>query len=423
MPLPARAPGCADGRIRVGYVSSDFHEHATAHLIAELFECHDKERFALHAYSYGTDDGSPMRRRIEQAFGPGFVEARHLDSRALAQRIRSDAIDVLVDLKGYTLYSRSDVFAYRAAPVQVNFLGFPGSLGSTVYDYIIGDPVVTPLEHADGYAERIAQMPRCYQPNDRRRPRPAARDRQRWGLPQAAFVFCCFNANYKITPALFASWCALLRQVDDAVLWLFEANEQARRNLIAQAAAQGVAADRLHWAPNLPLDQHIARIANADLFLDTLPVNAHTTASDALWAGVPLVTVLGDSFVSRVAASLVSAAGLPELVACDLDGYARIALELARDRARLRGMRLAPGRGARCVRALRRRRVRAGFRGAAGAHDAARPRRAGSRPAGGLGPRRVPAGANCRRNARLFRSTRRRRRSTVRLTMGLEGVR
>jgi len=338
-PLPARAARHAAGPIRVGYVSSDFHEHATAYLIAELFERHDRARFRLHAYSYGTDDGSPMRRRIEQAFGTGFVEASRMDSRALAQRIRRDGVDVLIDLKGYTLYSRSDVFAYRAAPVQVNFLGFPGTLGSANYDYIIGDPVVTPLDHAAGYCERIAQMPHCYQPNDRHRPRPQPRDRAHWGLPAEAFVFCCFNANYKITPPVFARWCALLRQVDDAVLWLFEANAQARGNLTAQAAAHGIAARRLYWAPNLPLDQHIARIGNADLFLDTLPVNAHTTASDALWAGVPLVTVLGDTFVSRVAASLVSAAGLPELVAADLQDYERIALGLARDRGRLATLR------------------------------------------------------------------------------------
>jgi len=334
-PLPPRAARRAPERIHVGYVSSDFHEHATSYLVAELFERHDQERFAIHAYSYGIDDRSPMRRRIERAFGTGFVQARDLSARALAQRIRADAIDVLIDLKGYTLYSRSDVFGYRAAPIQVNFLGFPGSLGSPHYDYLIGDPIVTPLEHGDGYAECIAQMPVCYQPNDRQRPRPGARDGQRWGLPPDAFVFCCFNANYKITPPVFACWCRLLLQVEDAVLWLFEANPQARRNLTAQAAAMGVAAQRLHWASSVPLDQHIARIANADLFLDTLPVNAHTTASDALWAGVPLLTVLGDCFAARVAASLVNAAGLPELVANDLDDYERIALALARDRGRL----------------------------------------------------------------------------------------
>ncbi|SPE19412.1 putative O-linked N-acetylglucosamine transferase, SPINDLY family [Burkholderiales bacterium] len=338
-PLPARAASRADGRIRIGYVSSDFHEHATAHLIAEMFERHDRSRFEIHAYSYGDNDGSPMRRRIEDAFGPNFVQAREMTTKELADRVRNDAIDVLIDLKGYTLHSRNDLFAYRAAPVQVNFLGFPGSLGSAHYDYIIGDPIVTPIEHADGFAEKIAQMPQCYQPNDRLRPLGAPADRAHWGLPQDAFVFCCFNANYKITPQLFDRWCSLLRQVDDAVLWLFVANSQAPKNLLAQARTRGIDPGRLVWAKGLPLAEHLARLPFGDLFLDTYPVNAHTTASDALWAGLPVLTILGDSFVSRVAASLLAAAGLPELVAKDLDQYERIALELARDRTRLRALR------------------------------------------------------------------------------------
>jgi predicted O-linked N-acetylglucosamine transferase (SPINDLY family) len=338
-PLPARAARPAGARIRVGYVSSDFHEHATAYLIAELFERHDRDHFEIHAYSYGDDDGSPMRRRIETAIGENFVDAREMATTALANRIRNDAIDVLIDLKGYTLYSRNDVFAYRAAPIQVNFLGFPGSLGSEHYDYVIGDPVVTPLVHADGFAEKIAQLPNCYQPNDRLRPLVAASDRARWGLPQDAFVFCCFNSNYKITPQIFDRWCSLLHQVDDAVLWLFLANPQARTNILAEAQRRGIDPARLFWATGLPLADHLARIQAADLFLDTLPVNAHTTASDALWTGLPVLTVLGESFVSRVAASLLTAAGLAELVAADLDEYERIARDLARDRGRLHELR------------------------------------------------------------------------------------
>jgi protein O-GlcNAc transferase len=338
-PLPAGHRRPAGAPIRIGYVSSDFHEHATAYLIAELFERHDRQRFEIHGYSYGENDASPMRRRIEAAFGTNFVEAREISTRALAERIRADAIDVLIDLKGYTLYSRNDAFGYRAAPIQVNFLGFPGSLGSARYDYIIGDPIVTPLEHADGYAERIAQLPNCYQPNDRLRPISTAAERARWGLPQEALVFCCFNANYKITPQLFDRWCALLHQIDDAVLWLFVTNPKARQNLLDEAQRRGIGAERLFWATGLPLGEHLARIQAADLFLDTMPVNAHTTASDALWAGVPVLTVLGDAFVSRVAASLLAAAGLPELIAQDLDGYQQIALQLARDRDRLRALR------------------------------------------------------------------------------------
>ncbi len=338
-PLPARAKRRAGARIRIGYVSSDLHEHATAYLIAEVFERHDKERFETYAYSYGENDGSAMRRRIEQAFGANFVEARELSSAALARRIREDAIDVLVDLKGYTLYARNEVFAYRAAPIQVNFLGFPGSLGSENYQYIIGDRTVTPLAHADGFAEKIAQLPNCYQPNDRQRVIGPPASRADCGLPQDAFVLCCLNANYKITPPVFDRWCSLLRRIDDAVLWLYAANPQARKNILAQLQRRGFDPGRLFWAANLPLGAHLARMQNADLFLDTLPVNAHTTASDALWAGVPVLTVLGESFVSRVAASLLAAAGIPELVAHDLDEYERLACELAADRGRLRTVR------------------------------------------------------------------------------------
>jgi protein O-GlcNAc transferase len=338
-PLAARSARPAHAPIRIGYVSGDLREHATAYLIADVFERHDCERFKIHAYSYGDDDGSPMRRRIETAFGGNFVEAREMPSAALARRIRSDGIDVLFDLKGYTLHARSDIFAYRAAPIQVNYLGYPGSLGSAHYDYIIGDPIVTPCAHADGYAEMIAQLPNCYQPNDRHRPLGPPAARAECGLPQDAFVFCCFNANYKITPQVFDRWCALLRRIDGAVLWLYVANAQARRNLSAEAQRRGIDPARLFWAATLPLAQHLQRIQAADLFLDTWPVNAHTTASDALWAGVPVLTVLGETFAARVAASLLESAGLPELVARDVDAYERLAIELARDRPRLAALR------------------------------------------------------------------------------------
>jgi predicted O-linked N-acetylglucosamine transferase (SPINDLY family) len=331
----------------VGYVSGDLHEHATARLVAELFERHDGQRFDVHAYSYGEDDGSAMRARLRAAFGARFHDVREATPAGLAARVRADAIDVLIDLKGYTLFARNEVFGYRAAPIQVNFLGFPGSLGSAHYDYLIGDPVVTPLEHADGYAECIAQMPHCYQPNDRRRPLGAPMRREECGLPPAAFVFACFNACYKITPQVFDRWCALLRGTPDAVLWLLADNPHARRNLCAEAARRGVDPARLAWAASVPQEQHLRRIACADLFLDTAPVNAHTTASDALWSGLPLVTTLGETFASRVAASLVAAAGEPELAARDLDEYERMARGLAHDRPRLRALRarLAEARG------------------------------------------------------------------------------
>jgi predicted O-linked N-acetylglucosamine transferase (SPINDLY family) len=316
------------GRIRIGYLSSDFHNHATSWLLAEVIELHDRSRFEIFLYSYGIDDGSPMRRRM-MAAGEHFVDMREMSARAMAERIRADGIDILVDLKGYTFGMRAEVLGYRAAPIQVNFLGYPGSLGTPLVDYIITDPIVTPPEAAADYDEKFAYLPDCYQPNDRKRPIGAPLTRAACGLPERGFVFCCFNYTYKITPAVFDLWCRLLGEVEGSVLWLLDANLQAKANLRAEAAARGIDPQRLIFAPKLPVAQHLARLANADLVLDTLPVNAHTTASDALWAGVPVVTCPGKTFASRVAASLCTAAGITETIADSLDGYHAIALRLA----------------------------------------------------------------------------------------------
>ncbi|MFN3566582.1 MAG: tetratricopeptide repeat protein, partial [Burkholderiaceae bacterium] len=303
--LPRVAPSeRRPGRIRVGYLSSDFCEHATSYLLAHVLELHDRDRFEIFLYSYGPDDRSPMRRRIEVA-AEHFVELREAGAPAMAERIRADAIDILIDLKGYTYGSRPEVLGYRAAPIQVNFLGYPGTLGTPLADYIVTDPIVTPPEAAKDYVEKFAYLPDCYQPNDRKRPIGPPVARADCGLPERGFVFCCFNNTYKITPAMFDVWCRLLAQVEGSVLWLLDANLQAKDNLRAEARARGVAPERLVFAPKLPLAQHLARLANADLVLDTLPYNAHTTASDALWAGVPLVTCPGETFASRVAASLL----------------------------------------------------------------------------------------------------------------------
>ena len=280
VPLPPSAPKADSGRIRVGYLSSDFHEHATAYLISQIFERHDRARFEVSTYSYGIDDASPARRRIEQGVDR-FVEGRDLSDQALAQRIRADGVDVLLDLKGYTLGARSGVLAYRPAPIQVNYLGYPGTLGAPFYDYIIGDPIITPISHASDYSETIAQMPACYQPNDRSRaigPRPT---RAACGLPEDGFVFCSFNGPYKITPEMFDIWCRLLLQVEHSVLWLYQASAQARHNLTAEAQRRGVDGSRLIWAEPVHQTQHLGRLQLADLFLDTRPVCAHTTASDA----------------------------------------------------------------------------------------------------------------------------------------------
>ncbi|MFG1417614.1 tetratricopeptide repeat protein [Xanthobacter sp. V0B-10] len=341
--LPPPPPAVPGRRIRIGYLSNDFYGHATAFLAAGMFEQHDRETFETFAYSFSPDDGSSMRRRIEKAFDH-FVEIGHLSDGDAARRIREDGIDILVDLKGYTKGCRTQIMVLRPAPVQVNYLGYPGTMGADFIDYVIGDPVVTPFSAAAGFDEKIVQLPDCYQPNDRRREvAETPPTRAECGLPEGAFVFCCFNNTYKITPEMFAAWLRLLDQVPGSVLWLFEANPTARDNLAYEAASRGIEPERLIFAPLVGQGLHLARYAHADLFLDTRPYNAHTTASDALWAGVPVVTLPGDSFPARVAASLLRAVGLPELVTASIEEYEALALALARDpdrraalRARLR---------------------------------------------------------------------------------------
>lgn len=329
----------AAGKIRIGYLSADYHQHATAYLMAELFERHDRQRFELTAYSYGPDDKSDMRARLVKAFDH-FVDIRTLPHRNAAQKIYDDGIDILVDLKGYTGEGRLQIAAYRPAPVQVSYLGYPGTMGVDFMDYVIGDPFITPLTDQPFYSEKIVQLPDCYQPNDtQRRIAPEVPSRADCGLPAEGFVFCSFNSSYKITPAVFDIWMRLLQKTPDSVLWLFRANELAEGNLRREAQARGVNPDRLVFAPGMPLDRHLARHALADLFLDTLPINAHTTASDALWAGLPVVTCAGDTFASRVAGSLLHAAGFPDLVTSSLQAYENKALELAADPARLQMIR------------------------------------------------------------------------------------
>jgi len=343
-PLPQAAARRRPQRIRLGYLSSDLHEHATAYLITQILERHDRARFEVSAYSYGADDQSAARRRIVQAVDR-FVDVREMSNGAAAERIRADGIDILLDLKGYTLGARNAVLAFRPSPIQVNYLGYPGTLGADFYDYIIGDPTVTPLAHAADYSEKIAQMPLCYQPNDRSRsigPRPSRAD---CALPEHGFVFCSFNSPYKITAGMFDIWCRLLRQIDHGVLWLYESNEQARRNLTREAQRRGIEPTRVIWGGQVHQTQHLGRLQVADLVLDTRPVCAHTTASDALWAGVPVVTSPGDTFVSSVAASLLRAAELPELIAPDLTRYESIALDLAQNPSKLAALKAKVAEG------------------------------------------------------------------------------
>jgi len=335
-PLPPTARPLGE-RLRIAYVSGDFHHHATAMLLTEVLEKHDRERFEVFLYSYAKDDQSALRRRV-MASSEHWFDAVAISDLALAQRMRDDGIDIAVDLKGFTRGSRTKLFGYRPAPVQVAWLGYPGTCGADFIDYIIGDPVVTPSNGQEDYSERIAQMPWSYQPNDRQRPLGTT-TRSQWGLPEDAFVFCSFNNTYKIHPVVFDRWCSLMRQVPGSVFWMFSPNQQATRNLQREAEKRGVDPSRLVFASLLPQAEHLARLTAADLFLDTLPCNAHTTASDTLWAGVPLITCIGQTFAGRVAASLLRAADCEDLITTSLDEYEALALALARDPARLRAIR------------------------------------------------------------------------------------
>lgn len=344
-PVPLAAPPSrvprrhADGRIRIGYVGGEFRQQATAVLIAELIERHDRGRFEVVAFDNGWDDGSAMRRRLVAGFD-AMLPIHAMDDDAAAAAVAARGIDILVDLNGYFGRQRRGLFARRSAPLQVNYLGFPGTLGAPDLDYLIADATVLPPEHADGATECVVWLPHSYQPNDRRRVIDAVEpDRAALGLPDAGFVFCCFNNNFKITPAVFDVWMRLLRQVDGSVLWLLQDNPAASDNLRREALARGVAAERLVFAARVDLARHLARHRAADLLLDTLPCNAHTTASDALWAGLPLLTCLGGAFAGRVAASLLKAVGLPELVTTSLPEYEALALALAREPHRLNALR------------------------------------------------------------------------------------
>ena len=329
----------ANARIRVGYVSGEFRHQATSILMAELFEVHDRDRFELFAFDNGMDDGSEIRRRLTAAFDE-IVDISGLPDSVAAAAIRARRIDILVDLNGYFGRARQGIFALRPCPIQVNYLGFPGTIGADYIDYIIADPIVIPPEHRPFYTEKVVHLPETYQVNDRkRRIAPRTPTRAEAGLPAAGFVFCCFNNNFKITPTMFDVWMRLLGRVAGSVLWLLEDNPAAARNLRREAQARGIASERLVFAPRVRLDEHLARHRLADLFLDTLPCNAHTTASDALWAGLPILTALGNAFPGRVAASLLHAVGLPELVTPDFARYESLALQLATEPGMLTDLR------------------------------------------------------------------------------------
>jgi protein O-GlcNAc transferase len=325
-------------RLRIGYLSSDLQEHAAAYLVADVLEQHDRERFEVFAYSHGPDDHSAMRQRLRAACEHFVDIAREPDDTA-AQRIRADTLDILVDLKGYTVGDRLSIMARRPCAVQVTWLGYPGTTGAAFMDYLIADAFIIPPDAESAYSERIARLPHCYQPNDRKRAIAETLPRTAYGLPDHAFVYCCFNQAYKITPDIFAVWMRLLQARPDSVLWLVESHALAKRNLIAAARAHNVPAEKLVFAPRLPYAEHLARYRAADLVLDTFPYTSHTIMSDALWCGCPAVSLCGDTFAARVSGSILSAAGLADLVTYSIADYEQLAARLAADAALLREVR------------------------------------------------------------------------------------
>lgn len=325
-------------RLTIGYLSADFHAHVTAYVMAELFELHDRNRFEIIAFSYGPEDGSPVRARLKRSFEK-FVDVAALPHAAAASAIHAQGVDILVDLKGYTEHARTEITALRPAPIQVSYMGYPATMAAEFIDYMVADRFVIPAEHASDYSETLVLMPGSYYVNDRLRAVADTPPRGELGLPQDAFVFCCFNQTYKILPQVFAVWMRLLSARAGSVLWLLEGSPESTQNLRREARAHGIDDRRLVFAPKLPLDRHLGRLRSADLFLDTLPYNAHTTATDALWVGVPVLTCPGDTFVSRVAGSLLTAVGMPELITSSLADYEALALHLARSPDRLGALR------------------------------------------------------------------------------------
>lgn len=328
LPLPPVPPAERSGRVRLGFVSFDFRNHPVSQLLVEVLEAIDRDRFEVLLYSSGPDDGSSLRTRVAAA-ADRFVDLRGLSDAQAAARMRADGVDVAVDLMGHTRGMRMGIFARRPAPVQVGYLGYPGTSGADFIDYLIGDPYVTPLDLEGLYSEKLAQMPLTLQPNGRSRPLPQPMSRAEAGLPESAFVMCAFNHTYKILPEAFDAWCAVLRQVPHAVLWLKETNAQLHDNVRRAAAERGVDPARVIFAPNVAYKDHFSRLALADVFADTWPYNAHTTAADALWAGVPVVTCYGNDYASRVAASALNAVGLAELAFGNATDYTCALLALA----------------------------------------------------------------------------------------------
>jgi len=326
-------------KIVIGYLSDEFRNHATAHLMLSLFGLHNRDEFDIFCYSFGKDDGSSYRRRIQHDCNK-FVDISSLGYDAAARCIHGDQVDILVDLKGYMKGNRLAICALLPAPIQIRYLVFPGTTGADFIDYIITDKIVTPEEHAPYYSEKFVYMPHCYQVNDHTQPISNKEwKKEDFGIPKSCFVFCSFNQPYKIDPLMFDIWMGILQKVPDSVLWLLSGNKIAETNLRREAEARGIKSERLIFAEKLPKDEHLARLRFADLTLDTRIVNGHTTTSDALWAGVPVITLQGSHFASRVSSSVLSAIGLTQLITHSLEEYEVLAVQLAHNPADLQELR------------------------------------------------------------------------------------
>jgi len=334
-PAPISVPAVAPTRLRIGYFSADFHGHAVMYQLIRTLELHDKTRFEVYAYSFGPPADDAIRARVKAAVDV-FRDVRAMAGRDIAALARQDGIDVAIDLMGYTRNARPEIFVHRAAPNQISYLGYPGTLGAPFMDYLIADHVLIPRELRQYYDENIIYLPRGHMATDNTKQmaeKPISRAQM--GLPEQAFVFCCFNSSYKISPAEFDVWMRLLTRVDNSVLWLVPANPWAQRNLKAEALKRGADPERIIFAERVPMADHLARHRLADLFLDSFNYTGHSTSADALWAGLPLVAKQGQGFAARVAASLLNAIGLPELVAKSTEDYERLALELAENPQKL----------------------------------------------------------------------------------------
>ena len=328
-----------NSKIVVGYLSNDFRHHPTAHLTLSLFGLHNRQEFKVYGYSYGIDDGSWYRERIIGDCDK-FIDLRYLSFEEAARRIYADQVDILVDLMGHIAGNRLEICALRPTPIQVSYLGFPGTSGADFFDYIIADRIVTPEQHLPYYSEQIVYMPHCYQINDHNQAiSQKPYQRQDFDLPEDRFVFASFNQAHKIDPVMFDIWMNILREVPQSVLWLFGRHDTVVNNLRQEAENRGIGSDRLIFTGKLPKDEHLARHRLADLFLDTRIYTGHTSTSDALWAGVPVITLQGDHFASRVSASILTAMGLPELITSSLGEFQNLAVQLARQREQLHEIR------------------------------------------------------------------------------------